>query len=112
MRELCKQGRHQKNQGIGFEPKFNDNGVEWEEDQYPKTKFFPQQEKYDPTSFEGTQTQDDLPPQDNKLKGKGNLEEEINHLKNHLKLWSNGFPRHHQVLLRQVLLQLQSFPSN
>ena len=46
-----KQGRHRKNQGIGFERKFNANGVEWEEDQYPKTKFVPQQEKYDPTSF-------------------------------------------------------------
>ena len=46
------------------------NGVEWEEDQYPKTKFVPQQEKYDPTSFKGTQAQDDLPPQDHKNKGK------------------------------------------
>ena len=46
-----KQGRHRKNQGVGFERKFNANGVEWEEDQYPKTKFVPQQEKYDPTSF-------------------------------------------------------------
>ena len=49
-----KQGMHRKNQGIGFERKFNANGVEWEEDQYPKTKFVPQQEKYDPTSFKGT----------------------------------------------------------
>ena len=55
-----KQGRHQKNQGIGFERKFNANGVEWEEDQYLKTKFVPQQEKYDPTLFKGTQAQDDL----------------------------------------------------
>ena len=30
-------------------------------------KFVPQQEKYDPTSFKGTQAQDDLPPQDHKL---------------------------------------------
>ena len=37
-----KQGRHRKNQGVGFERKFNANGVEWEEDQYPKTKFVPQ----------------------------------------------------------------------
>ena len=44
-----KQGRHRKNQGVGFERNFNANGVEWEEDQYPKTKFVPQQEKYDPT---------------------------------------------------------------
>ena len=48
-----------------------------EEDQYPKTKFVPQQEKYDPTSFEGTQAQDDLPPQDHKNKGKDKLQEEI-----------------------------------
>ena len=46
-----KQGRHQKNQGVGSEQKFNANGVEWEGYQYPKTKFVPQQEKYDPTSF-------------------------------------------------------------
>ena len=59
-----KQGRHRKNQGFGFERKFNANGVEWEEDQYPKKKFVPQQEKYDPTSFKGTQAQDDLPPQE------------------------------------------------
>ena len=50
---------------------------EWEEDQYPKTKFVPQQEKYDPTSFKGTQAQDDLPPQDHKQKGKDKLQEEI-----------------------------------
>ncbi|SPT18275.1 unnamed protein product [Triticum aestivum] len=72
-----KQGRHRKIQGVGFERKFNANGVEWEEDQYAKTKFVPQQEKYDPTSFEGTQAQDDLPPQDHKLKGKDKLQEEI-----------------------------------
>ena len=45
-----KQGRHRKNQGVGFERKFNANGVEWEED---------------------------LPPQDHKLKGKDKLQEEI-----------------------------------
>ena len=56
---------------------FNANGVEWEEDQYPNTKFVPQQEKYDPTSFQGTQAQDDLPPQDHKQKGKDKLQEEI-----------------------------------
>ena len=72
-----KQGMHRKNQGVGFERKFNANGVEWEEDQYPKTKFVPQQEKYDPTSFKGTQAQDDLPPQDHKQKGKDKLQEEI-----------------------------------
>ena len=72
-----KQGIHWKNQGVGFERKFNANGVEWEEDQYPKTKFVPQQEKYDPTSFKGTQAQDDLPPQDHKQKGKDKLQEEI-----------------------------------
>ena len=71
-----KQGRHRKNQGVGFEWKFNANGVEWEEDQYPKTKFVPQQEKYD-TSFKGTQAQDDLPPQDYKQKGKDKLQQEI-----------------------------------
>src|SRR4051812_41562335 len=38
-----KQGRPRKNQGVGFERKFNANGVEWEEDQYLKTKFVPQQ---------------------------------------------------------------------
>ncbi|SPT17165.1 unnamed protein product [Triticum aestivum] len=72
-----KQGRHRKNQGVGIEQKFNANGVEWKEDQYPKTEFVPQQEKYDPTSFKGTQAQDDLPPQDHKLKGKDKLHEEI-----------------------------------
>ncbi|SPT16297.1 unnamed protein product [Triticum aestivum] len=66
-----KQGRHRKNQGVGFERKFNANEVEWEEDQYPKTKFVPQQEKYDPTSFQGTQAQDNLPPQDHKQKRQG-----------------------------------------
>ena len=71
------QGRHRKNQGVGFEWKLNANVVEWEEDQYPKTKFVPQQEKYDPTSFQGTQAQDSLPPQDHKLKGKDKLQEEI-----------------------------------
>ena len=40
-------------------------------------KFVPQQEKYDPTSFQGTQAQDDLPPQDHKQKGKDKLQEEI-----------------------------------
>ena len=72
-----KQGRHRKNQGVGFEWKFNANGVEWEEDQYPKTKFVPQQEKYDHTSFKRTQAQDDHPPQDHKLKGKEKLQEDI-----------------------------------
>ena len=38
-------------------------------------KFVPQQNKYDPTSFKGTQAQDDLPPQDHK--GKDKLQEEI-----------------------------------
>ena len=70
---VCKQGRHRKNQGVGFERKFNANAVEWEEDQYPKMKFVPQQEKYNPTSFNGTQAQDDLLPQDHKQKGKDKL---------------------------------------
>ena len=74
---VCKQGRHWKNQGVGFELKFNANGVKWEEDQYPKMNFVPQQEKYDPISFEGIQAQDDLPPQDPKLKGKDKVQEEI-----------------------------------
>ena len=43
----------------------------------PKTKFVRQQEKYDPTSFMGTQALDDLPPQDHKNKGKDKLQEEI-----------------------------------
>ena len=64
---------NKKNQGIGFERKFNANGVEWEEDQYPKTKFVPQQEKF----FKGTQAQDDIPPQDYEQKGKDKLQEEI-----------------------------------
>ena len=38
---------------------------------------FLQQEKYDPTSSQGTQAQDDLPPQDHKQKGKDKLKEEI-----------------------------------
>ena len=58
-----KKDRHRENQCVGFERKLNANGVKWEEDQYPKTKFLPQQDKYDPTSFQGTQAQDDLPPQ-------------------------------------------------
>ena len=33
--------------------------------------------EYDPTSFKGTQAQDDLPPQDHKQKGKDKLQEEI-----------------------------------
>ena len=57
--------------------KFNANGVVWEEDQYTKMKFVPQQEKNDPTSFKGAQAQDDLPPQDHKQKGKDKLQEEI-----------------------------------
>ena len=40
-------------------------------------KFVPQQEKYDPTSFKGEQAQDDLPPQDHKLKGKDKLKVKI-----------------------------------
>ena len=48
-----KQGCHRKNQGVGFERKFNANGVEWEEDQYPKTKFVPQEEKYDSYIIQG-----------------------------------------------------------
>ena len=33
--------------------------------------------EYDPTSFQGTQAQDDLPPQDHKQKGKDKIQEEI-----------------------------------
>ena len=43
----------------------------------PETKFVPQQDKYDPTSFKGTQAQNDLAPQYHKLKGKDKLQEEI-----------------------------------
>ena len=78
----------------------------------PQEKVFPQQEKYDPTSFKGTQAQDDLPPQDHKLKGKDKVQEEIDAFEEAPKaLWSSGFPRLHQVLLHQVRLQLQGFPS-
>ena len=31
-------GRHRKNQGVGFERKFNANGVEWKEDKYLMTQ--------------------------------------------------------------------------
>jgi hypothetical protein len=53
----CKQGWHRKNQDVGFERKFYAYGVQWKEDQYPKMKFVPKKEKYDPTSFKGTQAQ-------------------------------------------------------
>ena len=43
----------------------------------PQDEVCPEQEKYDPTSFKGTQAQDDLPPQDHKNKGKDKLQEEI-----------------------------------
>ena len=43
----------------------------------PRQSLFPQQEKYDPTFFKGTQARDDLPPQDHKQKGKDKLQEEI-----------------------------------
>ena len=72
-----KQGRHRKNQGIGFERKFNAEGVEWEEGQYPTPQFVSQKEKYDPTSSNVEEAQDDLPPQDHKLKAKDKLQEEI-----------------------------------
>jgi hypothetical protein len=72
-----KQRRHRKNQGIGFERKFNADGVEREEGQYPKTTFVPQKEKYDPTTSKEKQAQDDLPPQDPNLKGKDKLQEDI-----------------------------------
>ena len=74
---VSKQGRHRKNQGIGFERKFNAEGVEWEEGQYPTPQFVSQKEKYDPTSSNVEQAQDDLPPQDHKLKAKDKLQEEI-----------------------------------
>ena len=108
---VCKQGRHRKDQGVGFERKFNANGVEWEEDQYPKTKFVPQQEKYDPTSLKGTQAQDDLPPQDHNQKARTSFKRRLMHLKKLLRPWSSGLPRLYQVLLQQVQLQLQGFPS-
>ena len=107
-----KQGTHRKNQAIGFERKFNANGVEWEEDQYPKTKFVPQQEKYDPTSFQGTQAKDDVPPQDRLQKGKDKLQEKIDAFEEAPKALVKWVPRLHQVLLHQVQLQLQGFPSN
>ena len=43
----------------------------------PRQSLFPNKEKYDSTSFKGTQAQDDLPPQDHKLKGKDKLQDEI-----------------------------------
>ena len=70
-----KHGGYQKNHGIGY---FNANEVEWEEGQYPKPKFFPQREKYVLTSPKGTSSQDDLPPQDHK--GKGKLHDDIDTL--------------------------------
>jgi hypothetical protein len=69
-----KHGGYRKNHGVGY---FNANGVEWEEGQYPKPKFVPQKEKYENTLPKGTSTQDDLPPQDHKLKGKNKLQEDI-----------------------------------
>ena len=69
-----KHGGYRKNHGVGY---FNANGVELEEGQYPKPKFVPQKEKYEHTPPKGTNTQDDLPPQDHKLKGKNKLEEDI-----------------------------------
>ena len=67
-----KHGGYRKNQDIGY---FNANGVEWEEGQYPKPKFVPQTEKYEHTLPKGTKAQDDLPPQEHKLKGKDKLQE-------------------------------------
>ena len=43
----------------------------------PQDEVCSSQEKYDPTTFEGRQAQDDLPPQDHKLKGKDKLQEDI-----------------------------------
>ena len=43
----------------------------------PHDKVFSSTREICPTSFEGTQAQDDLPPQDHKLKGKDKLQEEI-----------------------------------
>ena len=56
-------------------------------------KFVPQQEKYDPTSFKGTQAQDDLPPQDHKQKGKDKLHEEIDALEEAPKVLVKWVPK-------------------
>ena len=105
-----KQGRHRKNQGVGFERKFNANGVEWEEDQYPKTKFVPQQEKYDPL-FKRHKLKMNYHHNTTSKKARTSFKRRLMHLKKLLRPWSSGFPRLHQVLPRQVRLQLQGFPS-
>ena len=74
-------------------------------------KFLPQQEKYDPTSFKGTQAQDDLPPQDHKHRGKDKLQEEIDAFEEAPKALVKWVPKTTSVLLHQVRLQLQGFPS-
>ena len=107
-----KQGWHRKNQGVGFERKFNANGVEWEEDQYPKTKFFPKKEKYDPTSFKRTQAQDDLPPQDHKQKGKDKLQDEHDLYEEPPQALVKWVPKATSSSTSSSRLQLQGFPSS
>ena len=65
----------------------------------PQDNVCSQTEKYDPTSFQGTQAQDDLPPQDHKQKGKDKLQEEIGAFEEAPKDLVSGFPRLHQVML-------------
>ena len=74
---------------VGFERKFNANGVEWEEDQYPKTKFVPQQEKYDPTSFKH-KLKMIFHHKTTSKKARISFKRRLMHLKKHLRPWSVG----------------------
>ena len=68
-------------------------------------KFVPQQEKYDPTSFKGTQAQDDLPPQDHKEKARTSFKRKLMHLKKLLRPWSSGFRKPHSGGCRECLFR-------
>ena len=90
---LCKQGRHRKNQGVGFERKFNANGVEWEEINTPRRSLFlnkrsmillPSREHKLKTIFHHKTT---------RTKARTSFKKRLMHLKKHLKPRSVGSPR-------------------
>ena len=106
-----KQGRHRKNQGVGFERKFNANGVEWEEDNTPRRSLFLNKRSMILLPSRGHKLKMIFHHKTTSRKARTSFKRRLMHLKKLLRPWSSGFPRLLQVPLHQVRLQLQGFPS-
>ena len=107
-----KQGRHRKNQGVGFERSSMPMELSGKKINTLRRSLLLNKRSMILLLSKGHKLKMIFHHKTTSKKARISFKRRLMHLKKLLRPWSSGFPRLHQVLLHQVRLQLQGFPSS